>query len=85
MYFPYDEIHSYFPVKTERPLTVSMAINKNDTPPLTLLRKHQEFRTTFLNKIFGELLLIFQLFNQFDLEIRCFTFSFQKLISNRIF
>ena len=37
------EVKTEEKLKTERPLDVCMTINKNDTPPQTLLRKHQEF------------------------------------------
>ena len=43
------------------------------------------FRKTFLKNTFEELLLVFQLFKQFDLEIRYFIFNFQKRFSHRIF
>ena len=45
----------------------------------------KSLRTTFSKDIFGELLLLFQLFKQCDLEIRCFIFKFQKLFTHRIF
>ena len=41
-------------------------------------------RTTFSKNTFGELLLVFQLFKQFDLKIR-FILKFQKLFSHGIF
>ena len=54
---------------------VRMNINKNDTPPQILSRKHLWRAPT----------LVFQLFKQFDFEKRCFIFKFQKLFSHRIF
>ena len=40
-------------------------------------------RTNLSNNIFWELLLVFQLFKQFDLEIQCFILKFQKPFSHR--
>ena len=73
--------------KTETPLGVCMTINKNDTLPQTRLSpgNTKSLMTTFSKNTFGELLLVFQLFEKFDLQIRYFTFKFQKLFSYRIF
>ena len=45
----------------------------------------KSLRTTFSKNSFEELLLVFQLFKQFDLKIRCFILKFQKLFSHGIF
>ena len=71
--------------KPERALTVYLTISKIQTQPQTLPRKHQKFRMTFSKNTFGKLLLVFQLFRQFDLEIQYFIFKFQKLFFERIY
>ena len=71
--------------KSERPLIVLQVITKNDTPIQTLLRKQREFQKDFSKNTFGELLLTFQFFEQFDLKTRYFISNFQKLFSHRIF
>ena len=64
---------------------IYITINKSDTPPQTLPRKHQQLKGDLLKNTFWEVLLVFQLFKQFDLKIRCFILKFQKLFSQRIF
>ena len=46
---------------------------------------NESFRKTFSKNTFGELLLTFQFFEQFDLKTRYFISNFQKLFSHRIF
>ena len=71
--------------KTERPLTVCLTRIKNDTPPQTVSRKHQELKDHLFNEHLWGAVLVFQLFKQFDLKIRCFILKFQKLFSHGIF
>ena len=71
--------------KTERPLPVAGWLMKMILHHRLSPKNSKSLRTTFWKNTFGELLLVFQLFKQFDLEIQCFIFKFQKLFSHRIF
>ena len=71
--------------KTERPQTVCLTRIKNDTPPQTVSRKHQELKEDLFKEHLWGAVLVFQLFKQFDLKIQCFISKFQKLFSHGIF
>ena len=45
----------------------------------------KDFRKIFSRNTFGELVLVFQFFKQFDWETIYFIFKFQKVFSHRIF
>ena len=70
---------------TKRPLAVSIRLTKITLHHRLSPENTKSLRTSFLKSTFGELLLVFQLFKEFDSNLRFFILKFQKVFSHRIF
>ena len=72
-------------VKTERALAVCLTTKKMTLQHRLSPENTKNFRMTFSKNTFEELLIVFQLFKQFDLEIRQLIFKLQMLFRFGVF